>query len=78
MQMSQSTNSNNIAEQPKEPRESSFTMMPREKFAFKRTYTFEKRVQWSEEAKEKYGNKLPIVVEKDLRCTGLDDLSNPK
>ena len=59
-------------------RRSSFQMLNGEKFQFKRSYPLEKRMQWSEEAREKYATKLPIVVEKDIRCTSLDDLSNSK
>ena len=49
-----------------------------EKFLFKHHYPVEKRMQWSKEARLKYSNKLPLIVEKDHKCQSLDDLSNPK
>ena len=68
----------NLTDLPKQPRESSFVSLSKEKFQFKRQYAVEKRMQWSEEAREKYATKLPVVIEKDIRCTTLDDLQNPK
>jgi len=49
-----------------------------EKFLFKHTYSLEKRKQWSQEAREKFPNKLPLIVEKDQKCMGCEDLENPK
>ena len=49
-----------------------------EKYLFKHQYPLDKRMQWSKEAKLKYSNKLPLIVEKDHKCQSLDDLQNPK
>ena len=57
---------------------SSIVNIMNEKFLFKHHYPLEKRMQWSQEASMKYSNKLPLIVEKDHKCQGLDDLSNPK
>ena len=82
--MSQTQNLNILpAENPHEKKyvrekQDSFVTLSKERYLFKRQFTFEKRVQWSEEAREKYVTKLPVVIEKDFRCTDLDDLQNPK
>ena len=76
--MSQAQNLEQLPQDNKQKRDSSFVSLSREKYQFKRQYSLEKRLQWSEEAKEKYATKLPIVIEKDYRCQTLDDLSNPK
>ena len=53
-------------------------MISSEKFKFKQMYPKEKREKWSQEAIEKFRNKLPLIVEKDQKCMALDDLENPK
>ena len=57
---------------------SSIVQIMNEKFLFKHHYPIEKRMQWSKEARLKYSNKLPLIVEKDHKCQALDDLTNPK
>ena len=49
-----------------------------EVYLFKYLYTKEQRLTWSEEARTKYPNKFPIIVEKDHKCQTIDDLQNPK
>ncbi len=49
-----------------------------EKFLFKQLYSIEKRTQWSNEAKERYPQKLPLIIEKEAKCVAVDDLVNPK
>lgn len=41
-------------------------------------YSIEKRTQWSNEAKERYPQKLPLIIEKEAKCVAVDDLVNPK
>ena len=61
------------------PRETeNFIQINNEKFLFKYKHCLEQRKTWSQEAKDRYPSKYPLIVEKDHKCQNLDDLMNPK
>ena len=46
---------------------STFINLNEEFYNFKNKYSLQKRLNWSSEAREKYPNKLALIVEQDSR-----------
>ena len=47
-------------------------------FDFKKNNSFEKRIAESDRIKNRYPNRIPIIVSKDNRCKTIDDIDKHK
>ena len=43
-------------------------------FEFQRKFDFEKRHLEASRIREKYPNRIPIILEKDSKCNSVDDI----
>ena len=79
LELTKSEQQFNVFSKDEEKKKSdTFVQINNEVYLFKYLYSKEQRVTWSEEAKTKYPNKFPIIVEKDHKCQTIDDLQNHK
>ena len=68
LELTKSEQQFNVAKDQDNKKSEAFVQINNEVYLFKYLYSKEQRLTWSEEARTKYPNKFPIIVEKDHKC----------